>query len=60
MNSGSVMSEMGESPSYSYQNRQYLLNVIMKKLEITDEDLEREPSWIKAKVRDLRLDEVLS
>lgn len=58
MNSGDAV--MSERPSYSWTNRQYLLEVIMRKLEITDEDLEKEPSWIKAKVRDLRLDEVLN
>ena len=57
MNSGDAVSE---APSYSWTNRQYLLDVIMKKLNITQEDLEKDPSWIKAKVRDLRLDEVLS
>jgi hypothetical protein len=58
MNSGDAV--MSEAPSYSWTNRQYLLDVIMKKLNITQEDLEKDPSWIKAKVRDLRLDEVLS
>lgn len=58
MNGGDAV--MSERPSYSWTNRQYLLEVIMRKLEITEEDLEKEPSWIKAKVRDLRLDEVLN
>jgi hypothetical protein len=39
---------MSERPSYSWENKQYLLKVIMDKLGITEEDLEKDPSWIKA------------
>lgn len=51
---------MAESPSPYYANKAYLLDVIMKKLNISDEDLNKDTSWVKAKVRDLRLDEVLN
>ena len=51
---------MSESTSTYYTNKSYLLDVIMKKLNISDEDLNKDTSWIKAKVRDLKLDEVLN
>lgn len=54
---------LGYSPhptSTYYTNKSYLLDVIMKKLNISDEDLNKDTSWIKAKVRDLKLDEVLN
>ena len=55
---------MSERPSYSWamkakENKQYLLKVIMNQLGITEEDLERDPSFIKAKVREMRLDTLL-
>lgn len=52
-------SVMSERPSYSWENKQYLLKVIMNQLGITEEDLEKEPSYIKAKVREMRLDTLL-
>ena len=51
---------MAEAPSYNYQNREYLLELIMNQLGITREDLEKDPSWIKAKVREANIDKVLS
>lgn len=48
-----------ERPSYSYENKKYLLQIMMNQLGITDDDLEKDPSWIKAKVRELRLDSLL-
>jgi len=50
---------MSERPSYSWENKQYLIKVIMNQLGITEEDLEKEPSFIKAKVREMRLDTLL-
>ena len=50
---------MSERPSYRWENREYLLEVFMKQLGITEEDLENEPSWIKAKVREANIDKVL-
>jgi len=50
---------MSERPSYSWENKQYLLKVIMDKLGITEEDLEKDPSWIKAKVREMRIESIL-
>ena len=50
---------MSERPSFSWENKQYLLKVIMNQLGITEEDLEKEPSFIKAKVREMRLDTLL-
>lgn len=51
---------MTEALSYNYQNKEYLLEVIMNQLGITREDLERDPSWVKAKVREANIDKVLS
>ena len=53
------MEAMKERPSYRWDNKEYLLEVFMKQLGITEEDLENEPSWIKAKVREANLDKVL-
>ena len=50
---------MSERPSFSWENKQYLLKVIMDKLGITEEDLEKDPSWIKAKVREMRIESIL-
>lgn len=50
---------MSERPSYSWENKQYLLNVIMNQLGITEKDLEKEPSFIKSKVREMKLDTLL-
>lgn len=58
MNDESEM--MAGAPSYNYQNKEYLLEVIMNQLNITREDLERDPSWVKAKVRESNIDKVLS
>jgi len=46
-------------PSYKWENREYLLNVIMNQLGLNDSDLENDPSWIRAKVRDANIDKVL-
>lgn len=50
---------MSERPSYSWENKQYLLQVMMNQLGITEEDLEKDPSWIKAKVREMRIETIL-
>ena len=50
---------MTERPSYRYENKEYLLQTIMNQLGITEEDLENDPSWIKAKVRESNIDKVL-
>lgn len=51
--------EMSERPSYRWDNKEYLLEVIMKQLGITEEDLENEPSWMRAKVREMNIERVL-
>lgn len=51
--------EMSESTSYRWENERYLLDVIMKQLDITVDDLENDPSWIKSKVRENNIDKVL-
>lgn len=56
---GGEMSESMERPSYEYENKKYLLGIMLNQLGITSDDLEREPSWIKAKVRELNIDKVL-
>ena len=50
---------MSERPSYRWENKEYLLEVFMNQLGITEDDLENEPSWIKAKVREANLEKVL-
>lgn len=50
---------MSERPSYRWKNKEYLLEVFMKQLGITEDELENEPSWIKSKVREANLDKVL-
>lgn len=52
--------DMAAAPSYHWQNKEYLLEVIMNQLGLTTEDLEKDPSWIKAKVRESNIDKVLS
>lgn len=50
---------MSERPSYRYENKEYLLEVMMNRLGITEADLENEPSWMKAKVREMNIERVL-
>ena len=50
---------MSERPSYRWENKEYLLEVFMNQLGINSDDLENDPSWIKAKVREANLDKVL-
>ena len=50
---------MSERPSYTWENKQYLLEVFMNKLGITTEDLENDPSWMKAKIREFNIDTLL-
>ena len=50
---------MSERPSYNWENKKYLVEVFMNQLGITEEDLENDPSWIKAKVRESNIDKVL-
>jgi hypothetical protein len=54
-----MMPEMSERPSYRWENEGMLLQTIMGKLGITEEDLENEPSWMKAKIREFNIDTVL-
>jgi hypothetical protein len=50
---------MSERPSYRYENKEYLLEVFMNQLGITEQDLENDPSWMRAKVREMNIDKVL-
>jgi hypothetical protein len=50
---------MSESVSYRWENKEYLLNTIMNQLGMTEADLENDPSWVKAKVREANIDKVL-
>jgi len=36
---------MSERPSYRWDNKEYLVEVMMKQLGITEADLENDPSW---------------
>lgn len=51
--------DMSERPSYRWENKEFLLETIMKQMGINEEDLERDPSWIKAKLRESNIDKVL-
>jgi hypothetical protein len=42
------------------KNERMLLDTIMKRLGIDSEDLEKDPSWIRAKIREFAIDTVLS
>lgn len=50
---------MSERPSYRFENKEYLLEVMMKQLGITESDLENDPSWVRAKVREMNIEKVL-
>ena len=50
---------MSERPSYRWDNKEYLVEVMMKQLGITEADLENDPSWMKAKVREMNIEKVL-
>lgn len=50
---------MSERPSYRYENKEYLLEVMMNQLGITEADLDNEPSWMRAKVREMNIEKVL-
>ena len=47
------------SKGFSWENKELLMNAIMNQLGITEEDLEREPSWMKAKIREAIIEKVL-
>lgn len=56
----SDMSSMSaERPSNSWVNKQYLMSVILNQLGLTEDDLDIEPSLMKSKVRESRINEVL-
>ena len=50
---------MSETTSYRWDNKEYLVEVMMKQLGITEADLENDPSWMKAKVREMNIERVL-
>jgi hypothetical protein len=50
---------MEERPSYRWENKEYLIEVMMNQLGITEADLENDPSWVRAKVREMNIDKVL-
>ena len=50
---------MSEAVSYRWENKEYLVETMMKQLGITEADLENDPSWMKAKVREMNIDKVL-
>lgn len=53
------ISDRVKASEHKWENREYLLNVIMKQLGITEKDLYNNPSWIRAKVREQVIDKVL-
>jgi hypothetical protein len=50
---------MSEAPNFYYENRNLLLQTIMKQLSIQEDDLHKETSWIRAKIREANIDKVL-
>ena len=51
---------MTEAVSYRWENKELLLKTIMAKLNITEDDLENDPSWMRAKVREMNIEKVLN
>lgn len=45
--------------SYSWTNKQHLLELVMNQLNLTEEDLDLTPSEFKAKIRDINIDKIL-
>ncbi len=60
IDSGSYDEVASERPSYRYENKEYLLEVMMNQLGITEQDLENDPSWMRAKVREMNIEKVLN
>ena len=56
---GDVEYERYKRKSFSSENKKHLLDTFMNQLGITEEDLEKEPSWIKAKIRESKIDQIL-
>lgn len=54
-----IEAAMSERPSYRWENKEYLVEVMMKQLGITEADLENDPSWVRAKVREMNIEKVL-
>jgi len=52
---------MNEStrPSNSWINKEYLVKVMLKQLNLSNDDLEKDVSFIKSKVREHKLDTIL-
>ena len=46
IDSGSYDEVASERPSYRWENKEYLLQVMMNQLGITESDLENDPSWM--------------
>jgi hypothetical protein len=55
------MNGMSESmgPSNSWLNKEYLVKVMLKQLNLSNDDLEKDVSVIKSKVREHKLDIIL-
>ncbi len=51
--------EAAAVPSFRWENKELLLKSIMSKLNISEEDLEKDPSWIKSKIREANIDSIL-
>jgi hypothetical protein len=50
---------MSESPSNYYLNKEFLLKLIMEKVGLTRDDLDKDHSFVKSKVRESKIDEIL-
>lgn len=61
MNSGNMQENLtSEGPPSNYHlNKNMLLETIMNRLEITNEDLHKETSYIKSIIRDEKINEVI-
>ena len=59
MSYGGADAVMSERTSYRWENKELLLKTIMAKLNITEDDLENDPSWIKSKIREANIDTIL-
>lgn len=48
-----------QNNTYIQENKEILLELIMEQLEINDKDLDRDTDWMKAKIRDYKINNIL-
>ena len=58
LNQGSMSMSVSEAPDPVWENKQFLLKLIMEQLKITNEDL-RDTSIVRTKVRESKIETLL-